>query len=196
MTLAHSSGERDAEIIPFPLERVRRVESAQEPAGEESLSQEPASSPRQAARARRVSLHALGTRGLSRQELQDRLVSRGIPEEHVEQEINHLSSRGFVDDQALARELVDKYALRGGLGRRAVAEKLRARDLSHDAILEALSLVDDEREEDNLRQAAKKRAATWSSAPSAADIRRLGDFLMRRGFDPADVRRVISDITN
>lgn len=195
MTLAHSSGERDAEIIPFPLERVRQVEDAVETEGADSVPLKSASSPRQAARARRVSLHALGSRGLSRQELQDRLVSRGIPEEHVEQEIDHLSTRGFVDDYALARELVDKYALRGGWGRRAVTEKLRARDLSQDAITEALSLVDDEREEENLRQAASKKTSTWASAPSAVDVRRLGDYLMRRGFDPADVRRVISDVT-
>lgn len=192
MTLAHSSGQRDAEIIPFPLERVRRAADPAEGTHSETASFDPEATPRQAARARRVSLHALGSRGLSRQELHERLVSRGIPEDHVEGEIEQLSSRGFVDDEALARELVDKYAVRGGFGRRAVAEKLRARNLPSEIVAEAIEIVDDELEESNLLAAARRKAVGIGQNASAADLRRLGDHLMRRGFDPSDVRRVVA----
>lgn len=194
MSLARSSGESDAEVIRFPLERVRPISESEATEAQAPIDLPAPSAAKLARRAHNVSMHALGTRAQSRAELASRLVSRGIPDEHVAEEIDHLEGRGLVDDRSLARDLVDKYVFRSGLGRRMVAEKLRARDIPSDVIREALDEVDDELEAAHLREAASKKLASMGSDLSPTGLRRLSAHLMRRGFDPGEVHRVVQSL--
>jgi len=194
VSLPHSSGEPDAEVIRFPLERVRPVTDADATDVHAPIALPAPSATKLARRAHNVSLHALGARAQSRAEVSSRLVSRGIPDEYVAEEIEHLENRGLLDDRALARDLVDKYAFRSGLGRRMVAEKLRARDIPSDVIREALDQVDDDVEAAHLHNAASKKLAAMGSDLSPAALRRVSAYLMRRGFEPGEVHRVIQSL--
>jgi len=217
MTLADAGAERDALVIPFPLHRVSASASSSENhdaivhvfSDEVTLSTSTESdrevvvespdttseaSPRQARRARNVSLHALAGRGQSRHEIEKRLRSRELSEEVVATEIQALEEAGLIDDETLAADLVDKYAVRGGLGRRAVEDKLRSRKLSAQVINEALSVLSHEDEKEAVRELAlTKMRSLESLAPDVAK-RRLQGFLLRKGYSPSDVYPLVSEL--
>ena len=217
MTLIDAGGERDALLIPFPLHRVSAsapssgnheaivhiftsgvaLSESMEPDQHASLeSQDPKSeaSPRQARKARNVSLHALAGRGQSRHEIEKRLRSRELSEEVVATEIEALEEAGLIDDETLAADLVDKYAVRGGLGRRAVEDKLRSRKLSAQVINEALSVLSHEGEKEAVRELALTKIRSLESVAPDVAKRRLQGFLLRKGYSPSDVYPLVSEL--
>jgi regulatory protein len=145
-------------------------------------------------RARNVALHALATRGVSKVEIEARLVSRELPAEVVAEQISSLERQGLIDDAELASNLVDKYVLRQGLGRRAAAEKMRQRGIGQSVIAEALEGISNEDESSRLREVAEDRArALGSLAPEVAK-RRLVAYLQRRGYSGNEIFSVVDEV--
>jgi regulatory protein len=220
MTLPRAAGERDALIIPFPLHRVRQANeppedpmtepehaapvtalpglSDREPptaSGDEEEERAEGGVPaRQQRRARNVSLHALAARGHSRWEIEQRLSSRDLSPEVIAEELEALERSGLIDDEALAAELVDKYAIRGGLGRRGVVDKLRSRKIPEHMIEQALLVLKVEDESDALRELALSKLRSVESLAPAVAKRRLGAFLLRKGYSPGDVYPLVSEL--
>lgn len=152
------------------------------------------SSERVRQRARNVALHALATRGVSKVEIEARLVSRELPDDVVQEQISALERQGLIDDADLASNLVDKYVIRQGLGRRAAAEKMRQRGISASVIAGALEGVSNEDESTRLREVAEDRArALGSLAPDVAK-RRLVAYLQRRGYSGNEIFSVVDDV--
>jgi len=222
MSVLDAAGEQDAVVIPFPQHRVKhspepleqdtsapvvafphdRLPSPEQDTApvddttaEDSLTmtQDPSRLER---RAHNVSLHALATRGQSRQEIEVRMRSREIPEDVIAAEMERLEGSGLIDDDALAEELVDKYSHRGGLGRRGVAEKLRHRKLSPDTIERALAALSADDELDQLREVAQSRARSLTKLPAEVATRRLVAYLNRRGYSGSAVYEVVRDVVN
>jgi regulatory protein len=213
-----ANGERDATIIAFPVERVSQAPKTtsgeavvialsapvnppeEDDAMLDSTSAEPpevgemAGSDRVRQRARNVALHALATRGVSKVEIEARLVARELPPEVVAEQISDLERQGLIDDAELASNLVDKYVLRQGLGRRAAAEKMRQRGVSKVLIQEALEGISNEDESSRLREVAEERArALGSLAPEVAK-RRLVAYLQRRGYSGNEIFSVVNEV--
>jgi regulatory protein len=212
-------GERDAIIIAFPVERVSPpsrsttreavVISLTTPVrpseGDDAVSQNSSGEPtantgdanpseRVRQRARNVALHALATRGVSKQEIEERLVSRDLPDDVVQEEISALERQGLIDDTELASNLVDKYVVRQGLGRRAASEKMRQRGISASIIAGALEGVSNADESARLREVAEDRArALGSLAPEVAK-RRLVAYLQRRGYSGNEIFSVVDEV--
>ena len=158
-----------------------------------SVTKEPSRTER---RAHNVSLHALATRGQSLREIELRMRSREIPEDVIAAEIERLTSSGLIDDAALASDLVERYAGRGGLGRRAVADKLRQRQLSPEIIEHALSVLSEDDELEQLREVAEARARSLTTLPADVAKRRLVAYLNRRGFSGGSVYEVAQQVLN
>jgi SOS response regulatory protein OraA/RecX len=128
-----------------------------------------------------VSMHALARRGMSSREMRDYLVGREFDDEAVQEEIERLEGVGLLDDDSLAETLVRTLRDRKGLGRSALTAELRRRHVDGDAIEEAMgSLEDDELE--RATAIAVKRAPQLRSLDSVTAKRRLGAFLMRKGY--------------
>lgn len=190
-------GEHMAIVIPFPLDRVRQAEPERENSEESTVMDLPPTrgAKKQASRARNLSLHALSQRAVSRKELEDRLESRGLEEDLISQEIGALSGSGLIDDRALAHDLVDRYFQRGALGRRAVGLKLRARGLPEEIIREALDTIDEESEENVLRALAQRKVESLVGESREARSRKLGSYLLRKGFEPSRVYDLVRELT-
>lgn len=220
MSVLGAAGEQDAVVIPFPQHRVRPPEESvneetpapvvslpddrfhaakldnvplEEPPVEEvsTMTEDPSRLER---RAHNVSLHALATRGQSLLEIEGRMRSREIPEDVIAAEIERLEGSGLVDDDALAAELVDKYSQRGGLGRRAVADKLRQRKLSPETIERALAVLSADDELEQLREVAESRARSLTKLPADVAKRRLVAYLNRRGYSGSSVYEVAQEV--
>ncbi len=144
-------------------------------------------------RAANVSMHALTRRDLSRWELEQALLTRGLEPEDVAEEIARLEGVGLIDDGALAEMIVRTQHERKGLGRGALVAELRRRRVEQhhiDGALERLG-VDDELQ--RARELAERRAPQMMSLDKETAVRRLSGYLLRKGYPSGIVRTVVDE---
>lgn len=221
MRPASADGERDAEIIAFPTrsnnadstapsvdkeavvtalrealdEVVTNAITAEAPEFAEAPEAPEAPVPPKALlKAHNVSLHALAARGQSLGEIEKRLRHKELGDEVIAAEIARLSDAGLIDDEALAADLVERWGVRQGMGRQAIASKLRQRSISPEIIESALSVVSNEDESERLEEVAADRARKLSGLAPAVARRRLEAFLARKGYRGSHVREVIDRV--
>ena len=139
-----------------------------------------------------VSMHALARRGIAAEEMADYLLRRGFDDGEVELECERLLRVGLLDDVALAETLVRTLRERKGLGRSALVAELRRRKLDRDAIEEALEALDTDDELVRATELAVRRAPQLRSLDPETARRRLGAFLMRKGYAGSVVSAAVS----
>ncbi|MDQ1546057.1 MAG: regulatory protein [Actinomycetota bacterium] len=147
------------------------------------------------ARAHNVSMYALTRKGLSSAEMTDLLRSRDLEAGDVAFEITRLEQVGLLNDSELAATLVMQLRERKGLGRSAITSELRRRKLDPSAIEEALADAYDSDGDDELTRAraiALKRAPQLRSLDAETARRRLGAFLMRKGYSGSVVASAVA----
>jgi regulatory protein len=137
-----------------------------------------------------VSMHALARRGMSSREMHDYLIGRDFDQGAVDDEIERLESVGLLDDVALGETLVRTLRERKGLGRSGVTAELRRRNLDQTAIEIALAELDDD-ELERATEIAHKRASQLRSYDAETAKRRLGAFLMRKGYSGSVVSTAV-----
>jgi regulatory protein len=135
-----------------------------------------------------AAMRLLSYRPRSEGELRQRLSRRGAPADLADEAISRLRELGLVDDAAFARAWVEGRSRLSPRSRRLLRRELQARGIEGEAAREALVSLDDE---DAALRAAGRRAGAMRGLPYPEFRRRLGDFLRRRGFDPATVRRTV-----
>ena len=147
------------------------------------------------ARAHNVSMYALARKGLSSSEMADLLRSRDLEPGDVAFEVTRLEKVGLLNDSELAATLVMQLRERKGLGRSAITAELRRRKVDPSAIEEALSDAYDSDGDDELTRAraiAIKRAPQLRSLDAETARRRLGAFLMRKGYSGSVVASAVA----
>jgi regulatory protein len=147
------------------------------------------------ARAHNVSMHALTRRGISSAEMTELLRNRDLDAGDVAFEVTRLEQVGLLNDSELAATLVMQLRERKGYGRSAVTSELRRRKLDPSAIEEALADAYDTYGEDELSRAraiALKRAPQLRSLDAETARRRLGAFLMRKGYTGSVVASAVA----
>ena len=184
--LSSSSGRSD---LPAPLDAAD-FESVANGSPETDAPLEPLVVPALTA-ARHVSITALARRGLSRRELERHLREREFEEHEVEAELARLEEVGFIDDVALAQNLVGTLQERKGLGRSGIAAELTRRLLSPAAIEYALELIDSGDEVSRARDLAVKWVRQHGNVDRETATRRLSGYLARRGYGGSTVRGAI-----
>lgn len=141
--------------------------------------------------AHHVSITALARRGLSRREVERHLRDRGFEQHEIDDEVARLDADGYVDDVALAQNLVGTLQERKGLGRSAIAAELTRRLLAPAAIEYALELIDSSDELGRARELAVKRARQLGGLDRDTAVRRLSAYLARRGYGGSTVRAAV-----
>ena len=198
MSALWPEGKRDAHIIPFPLHRVNDASDA--PAEMEAIVHELEAeesvvvTPKVTKRAHNVSLHALSGKSHSVAEMREKLRARELPEEAIESEMAELERVGLLDDDALARDLVERYGSRERLAKRAVEQKLRARKLPQGVIEHALAELESDEEGGLAEEAARERLRKMGSLAPAVAKRRLYAYLQRKGFSSGDISDAIAKV--
>ena len=135
-----------------------------------------------------AAMRLLSYRPRSESELRQRLARRGAPADLVDGAISRLRELGLVDGTAFARTWVESRSRLSPRSRRLLRRELQAKGIDGEAAREALGQLDDE---DTALRAAERRATAMRELPYPEFRRRLGDFLRRRGFDSATVRRTV-----
>jgi regulatory protein len=170
-------------------ERMNEITKREEPEAEAETPGE------RSARAHNVSMYALTRKGMSSGEMADLLRSRDLDASDVAFEVTRLEQVGLLDDRELASTLVRQLRERKGFGRSAITSELRRRKLDASAIEEALDETADANGNDELTRAraiALKRAPQLRSLDAETARRRLGAFLMRKGYSGSVVASAVA----
>ena len=135
----------------------------------------------------------LSRRAWTAAELTRRLIRRGAPPDVATAVVTDLQARAYVDDAAFARHFVETRAARGyGAGR--LAADLRARGIAPALISAALASLDSGAQLDRARAVARRRMPALRRVAPERAAARLRDHLLRRGFAPGVVLRVVGEM--
>ncbi|MFQ5747552.1 MAG: regulatory protein RecX [Gemmatimonadota bacterium] len=145
-----------------------------------------------------LALRHLAVRTRSRAELERHLRRRGVPPESIPSVVEHCAELGYVDDRAFAAAFVrDRIRLRPrGIAR--LRSELRAKGVDAEDAEAGIRMAFEELgvTEGSLLEAAA--AGRWRALRALAPPvrrRRLAAYLLRRGFPPPDVRRVVAGLS-
>jgi len=138
--------------------------------------------------AHEAALRLLAYRPRSEAEIRQRLARRGLPPQVVQETIARLRDQGLLSDAAFARFWVETRDQTSPRGRRLLWQELAAKGIERETIRQAIAPV---AEEDAALRAAQKKARHLQSQDYPVFRRRLGDFLLRRGFPYPTVRTIV-----
>ncbi len=160
----------------------------------DSLSPEQVESLRQAderQQAHDAALRLLAYRPRSEREITQRLARRGLAPEVIQETLERLRERGLLDDAAFARFWVESRDRHSPRGRRLLWQELSAKGIRTETAREATATV---AEEQAALRAAEKRVPHLQNLDHSTFRRRLGDFLLRRGFPYDTVRATVDTL--
>jgi len=140
-----------------------------------------------ASSAKAAAADMIGSRALSKSELQKRLVKKGTDETEARAAADWLVDIGAVDDAAYAAAVVRDYGRRG-YGPARVKEELRRRGVPRELWDEAMEELPDSAE--ILDALIQKKCRGELADPR--EIKRVSDGLLRRGFSWSQVRAALS----
>jgi regulatory protein len=139
-------------------------------------------------RAYEAALRLLAYRPRSEREMGQRLARRGLPPKVIQETMERLRGQGLLDDAAFARFWVESRAQHSPRGRRLLWQELAAKGIRRETAREATAALE---EEQAALRAAEKRVHHLQSLDHSTFRRRLGDFLLRRGFSYETVRDTV-----
>jgi regulatory protein len=140
-------------------------------------------------------LKLLGFRARSVAELRRQLLRKGEPAADVEAAIARLRDQRYLDDADFARQFARTKLLAAGASRRRIVQELARRGVTRDVADQAIEQLRDADGVDPaaaIRRVAEKK---WRSLARFDDFtrrRRLYAFLARRGFDPDEIKTVMT----
>lgn len=138
-------------------------------------------------RAYEQALRFLRYRPRSRAEVERYLQRKRFAEEVITRVMTRLQDAGYLDDEAFARFWVENRQHFRPRSRRALSVELRRKGVEQDIVHEVVSEQDDE---EAAWQAVEARLSRWSALSQEQLLRKLGDFLARRGFHYETIRAV------
>jgi regulatory protein len=135
-----------------------------------------------------AALRLLSYRPRSEREMRRRLGRRGVGLRLIDETVRKLRERGYLDDKAFARFWTETRDTTSPRGRRLIVQELRAQGVDGDIAAAATAAVSDE---EAAYRAASRRLSAFRGLDYDTFRRRLGGFLVRRGFSYEVARRTM-----
>ena len=137
-------------------------------------------------------LAMLSRRELSASQLRARLRRTGFSSASIDAALADLTASGALDDRRAAGARARHDLAIHRLGRARVLRQVRALGVDDETAREAVTAAFAEVDEDRMLADALARRLKGKAVPSdARDLRRLQAWLLRQGFEPDAVRRVL-----
>jgi regulatory protein len=137
-------------------------------------------------------LRFLGYRSRSEAEIQRKLSEQGFEESVVAATIQRLKNNGFLGDEQFARDWVENRSTFRPRSKRMLALELRQKGVGEEEIQKALAETGDE--ENLAYQSASKYAHRLAGLDWETFRKRLGAYLMRRGFSYGTIAPIIRQV--
>lgn len=126
-------------------------------------------------------------------EIATRLKEKGWSEETIGEVIERLIQERWINDAAYAQEWAGQRLRSRGKGKAWIRYELRQKGISKPLIEEALGQVSEDEEYDSAMQLAQRKWRT-TSGETADKKRKIGAFLMRRGFSGQLAGKVLREL--
>ena len=126
-------------------------------------------------------LHFLSFRNRSENEIRINLVKKGFLENDINNVIDCLKSRGYLDDEKFAKEWVENRSASKPRGRRMLVYELKQKKVNSDMITQVLQSLPNEC--DLALKAARKIVHRYKKMDYDLFNKKVTGFLNRRGFD-------------
>ncbi|HEY7034173.1 MAG TPA: RecX family transcriptional regulator [Thermomicrobiales bacterium] len=140
-----------------------------------------------------AAMNLLARRPRSEREVRDRLKRKGFPPETVEAAVAKLEGWRYLDDEAFARYWVENREANRPRGRRLLEQELRLKGVDRETIRQTID--DTELDEASTAlQIGRTKLRTYGNLDPAVARRRLGAFLVRRGYGYDVVRPVLDQL--
>jgi regulatory protein len=166
----------DATITPFPVveEKNKEIEAADA--------------------AKQVLLRRLSHAPRTRKELAKDLKDKDISDEVANVALDRFEEVGLINDQALASNYVSSQHERKGLGKNALRQQLRAKGVSDDVALEAISQISDDQEFQAAFALACKKIRSLQKDDAKTQLRKIVGVLARKGYSSNLAFRVAKEV--
>jgi len=144
--------------------------------------------------ARDAAARLLAARPLTEAELRERLTRRGHPPMEVEAAVREALQAGWVNDAAVARQVLQEGMARGRGKERLLAQLLSRGIASEIAEVawEALLASGDADPQASLRAEVERRVRAEGSALTGRSAARIYNALLRSGHDPESIRSALA----
>jgi len=139
----------------------------------------------------------LSFRARSVSELRRQLLRKGEPGPEVELAITRLTEQKLLDDADFARQFARTKLLAAGASRRRIVQELMRRGVARELADRAIGELQDSDGVDPAAEAKRVAEKKWKSLARLDNFtrrRRLYAFLARRGFDPDEIRSVMTTL--
>lgn len=144
--------------------------------------------------ARTIALRKLTAQARTRQELDQALQKKNVPDEVVAAVLDRLEEVGLVDDEAFAQSWVESRQQRRHLSRSALRRELQAKGVHREHVEAALTSIDADGELAAARDLAGKKDRATRGLDPLVRRRRIAGVLARRGFGAGIITTVLADL--
>ena len=144
--------------------------------------------------AKQVLLRRLSNAPRTRKELAKDLKDKDISDEVANLALDRFEEVGLINDQALASNYVSSQHERKGLGKNALRQQLRAKGISDDVALEAVSQISDDQEFQAAFALACKKIRSLQRDDAKTQLRKIVGVLARKGYSSNLAFRVAKEV--
>ena len=160
--------------LPVPVEKNLEIEAAEA--------------------AKQVLLRRLSHAPRTRKELAKDLKDKDISDEVANVALDRFEEVGLINDQALASNYVASQHQRKGLGKNALRQQLRAKGVSDEVALEAISQISDDQEFQAAFALACKKIRSLQKDDAKTQLRKIVGVLARKGYSSNLAFRVAKEV--
>jgi len=133
--------------------------------------------------------HLLARRAHSEKELTEKLLAGGFTAEAVTGTIAQLRTQGYLDDNRLAADQVERLRERG-FGPEGIKNKLVQKGLSLDIIEQVVEIDEENKEQESARRLLASRFSA-DALKQSRNYARAFRFLLRRGYSQAVIENLL-----
>ena len=144
--------------------------------------------------AKQVLLRRLSNAPRTRKELAKDLKDKDISDEVANVALDRFEEVGLINDQDLASNYVSSQHERKGLGKNALRQQLRAKGVSDDVALEAISQISDDQEFQAAFALACKKIRSLQRDDAKTQVRKIVGVLARKGYSSNLAFRVAKEV--
>ena len=144
--------------------------------------------------AKQVLLRRLSHAPRTRKELAKDLKDKDISDEVANVALDRFEEVGLINDQALASNYVSSQHQRKGLGKNALRQQLRAKGVSDEVALEAISQISDDQEFQAAFALACKKIRSLQKDDAKTQLRKIVGVLARKGYSSNLAFRVAKEV--
>lgn len=139
-------------------------------------------------RAKKRAMHLLEKMDRTEQQLYDKLTQNGYPEVCIEEAIAYVKKYGYIDDLRYARQYIRWHQSKKS--RQCLKMDLRQKGVARELIEQALEEEFDTDEQKKIKELLERRHYNYADSDKK-EQQRTYQFLMRRGFCSADIRKAM-----